>query len=284
MNSKYIFLNDKLVPYSEAKLHVSDLSIQRGYGIFDFLKTLNFHPVFIDDYLNRFYHSAEEMQLTPPYGRDELKKHVKFLIEQNGISNSGIKLILTGGFSTDGYNRTEQPNFMMIQTALHPDPSIFEKGLRLITHNYQRQVPSVKTIDYLQSIKLWPQVKTQQADDILYHHHGEVRECPRANIFMIKNKEIFTPKSDILRGITRSKVLSLTLEGYEIKEQDFSLEDLFAADEAFITVTTKNICPLLQLDGKAIGNGTAGVITRQLSDKLLQLIDEDIRSKKGFDF
>ncbi|MCJ0743919.1 aminotransferase class IV [Pedobacter montanisoli] len=282
MENKYIFVNDQFILHTEAKLHVSDLSIQRGYGIFDFLKTIDFHPVFIDDYLDRFYRSAKEMNLEPPYERNELKSLVRQLIEKNNIANSGIKLILTGGFSEDGFTITTKPNFMMVQSPLNIGNESFEKGLKLITNNFQRQVPSVKTIDYLQAIKTWPQVIGHHADDILYHKDGAVRECPRANIFMVKGKEVFTPKTDILRGITRSKVLSLETAHLNITERDFSLEELQTADEVFITVTTKNICPVLQIDGKPVNEGNIGEITRSLSVLLQQLINKDIDSKNGF--
>lgn len=282
MENKYIFVNDQFIHHAEAKLHVSDLSIQRGYGIFDFLKTIDFHPVFIDDYLDRFYRSAKEMNLVPPHERTELKSLVKQLIEKNHIANSGIKLILTGGFSEDGFTLNENPNFMMVQSPLNISDTIFEKGLKLITNNFQRQVPSVKTIDYLQAIRTWPQVISCQADDILYHKDGAVRECPRANLFMVKGHEVLTPKSDILKGITRSKVLSLNATGLNIAERDFSLEDLKTADEVFITVTTKNICPVLQIDGKLVNDGNIGKITRNLSNLLQQLISKDIENKNGF--
>lgn len=282
MENKYIFVNDQFIHHTEARLHVSDLSIQRGYGIFDFLKTIDFHPVFIDDYLDRFYRSAKEMNLAPPYERTELKSLVRQLIEKNNIANSGIKLILTGGFSEDGFTISAKPNFMMAQNPLNIGNEGFEKGLKLITNNFQRQVPSVKTIDYLQAIKTWPQVISHHADDILYHKDGAVRECPRANIFMVKGREVFTPQTDILRGITRSKVLSLEIADLNIIEKDFSLEELQAADEVFVTVTTKNICPVLQIDNKLINDGNIGKVTRSLSTLLQQLIRKDVELKNGF--
>lgn len=284
MDCKYIFLNGELVEAEQAKLHVSDLSIQRGYGIFDFLKTIDFHPVFIDDYLNRFYNSAAAMHLNIPIDRVALKAQIRLMIEKNGIANSGIKLILTGGYSPNGYTLAQQANFTMVQSPLVLDPNTFKKGLSLLSHNFQRQEPEVKTIDYLQAIKNWHKIVEQGADDFLYHQNSQVRECPRANVFMVKGNTVYTPKTAILRGITRSKVLGLKPDGLEIIEKDFELRDLAAADEAFVTVTTKNICPILRLDGQAIKNGEIGPITQQLNQLLQNLIVEDIQSKKGFNF
>jgi D-alanine transaminase/branched-chain amino acid aminotransferase len=282
MNSKFVFVNGDIVPYEQASLHVADLAIQRGYGIFDFLKTIDNHPVFIDDYLNRFFNSAKEMHLEIPYDKLAIKTYVKQLIRANQLPNSGIKLILTGGYSADGYSIAEKPNLIMLQSALNLSPDTFEKGLRLATSNYQRQIPSVKTIDYIHAILLHGELLDRQADDLLYHNEQEVRECPRANIFMVKNGQVFTPKSAILRGITRSKILGFSTKDLPIVERDFSLNELYEADEAFVSVTTKNICPVLQIDHKPIHQGNIGYITRQLSQQLLDLIKSDIEKSQKF--
>lgn len=272
MGNRYTYINGQLVLESEARLLVTDLAIQRGYGIFDFLKTVNHKPIFIEDYFNRFYNSAKEMNLDIGLNRTELYSAVSALLEKNNIANSSLKLILTGGYSEDGY-QIAKPNFIMVQAPFEYDRASLNEGLKLLSHNYQRQLPTVKTIDYLQAIRLQPVLKLKQADDLLYHNHGEVRECPRANIFMVKGNEVLTPHTAILRGITRSKILGIALANISIKEQDFTLEELADADEAFISSSTKNILPVLSLDGKAIGNGKPGKITTELSNKLLELIN-----------
>ena len=271
MGNTYTYVNGQLLLENEAKLLVTDLAVQRGYGIFDFLKTVNGKPIFIEDYFNRFFNSANEMNLEVDFDRTDLLTAVSLLLEKNNIANSGLKIILTGGYSEDGY-QIAKPNLVIVQTPFEYSPNSFNKGLNLLSHQYQRQLASVKTIDYLQAIRLQPLLKLKQADDLLYHHHGEVRECPRANIFMVKDGKVFTPVTDILRGITRGKVLSMQLDGVDIKERDFTLDDLANADEAFITSSTKNILPVLSLDGKPIGDGKPGKITAALNEKLLEMI------------
>lgn len=271
MGNTYTYINGQLLLENDAKLLVTDLALQRGYGIFDFLKTVNGKPIFIEDYFNRFFNSAAEMQLEVGLDRTDLYQAVNALLEKNNIANSGLKIILTGGYSEDGYQITK-PNLIIVQTPFEYHAASFDKGLNLLSHNYQRQLPFVKTIDYLQAIRLQPLLKLKQADDLLYHHHGEVRECPRANIFIIKDQQVLTPISDILRGITRGKILGIHLDGVEIKEQDFTLDDLANADEAFISSSTKNILPVLSLDGKPIGKGKPGKITAALNEKLLEMI------------
>src|SRR5882757_1275611 len=102
MSDLFVFVNDDLVPAAEARLLVSDLAIQRGYGIFDFLKTIDRTPIFLDEHLNRFSHSAEQLRLPIQRSKEELHTILRLLMEKNNIPDSGIKLTLTGGYSPDG--------------------------------------------------------------------------------------------------------------------------------------------------------------------------------------
>lgn len=273
MKAKFISINNQLIEEEAAKIHVSDLSVQRGFGIFDFLKTINGKPIFIEDHFDRFYNSAKELNITVPYSKAELFKTISDLMEVNKLPDSGLKIILTGGFSPDGYQMAD-PNLIITQTPFKLDEANFEKGMRLITYNHQRQLANVKTIDYLQAIRLQPLVKQQLADDILYHHEGSVRECPRANFFIVRDKTISTPKTSILWGITRSKILNFSLAGYDIIEEDFTIDDLVRADEAFITSSTKNVMPILNIDGNDIGNGKVGAVTTLIKDEFKSLLQK----------
>lgn len=273
MNKRYISINNTLYAEEEAKLPVSDLAIQRGFGIFDFLKTVHHKPVFLEDHLDRFYRSAKEMNLPVGLDREALKTAIRQLMEKNSLANSGIKFILTGGFSADGYTMT-QPNLILMQNPFEINKAAFEKGTTLITYPHQRQLPAIKTIDYLQAIRLQPYLKEKQADDVLYHHQGAIRECPRANFFIVKGNRIITPKSNVLGGITRSKILNLSLPDYIFAAEDFDLSDIAHADEAFISSSTKNALPVLAIDGRKTGDGKPGPVTRQINELLCQLIEQ----------
>jgi branched-chain amino acid aminotransferase len=272
----YISINNELFLKEDANISVADLSIQRGYGIFDFLKTINNKPIFIQDYFNRFYNSAKEMNLEVELNRTLLHEAILKLIEKNNIPNSGIKIILTGGFSEDGYTMVKS-NLIIIQTPLNIIESETKEGITLVSYNHQRQIPQVKTIDYLQAIRLQKFVKENSADDLLYHNNGKVRECPRANFFIITDDEIITAKNEILKGITRGKILGLNIPGYTVVERDFTLDEVYHAKEAFISSSTKNAFPVNKIDGKLIGDGKND-ITNLINDKLLTLIELDQNS------
>jgi D-alanine transaminase/branched-chain amino acid aminotransferase len=269
MNNLFSIINGSFVRADEANIHVTDLSIQRGYGIFDFFRFIHNQPVFLEEHFNRFYHSAKVMHLPVQQDRTTLKNLIMELQQKNQLPDSGIRITLTGGYSPDGYQIAD-PNLLITQSAFTYNPAHFEKGIRVITYEHQRQLPQVKTIDYLKAIYLQPHIKAHQANDVLYYNQGLVTECPRANFFIVNNnEEVITPGNHVLRGITREKLLGM--EGFRVKEGNISLADLAAAKEAFITSTTKNILPVLEIDGKPVGNGKPGPITTALYNQLFAL-------------
>lgn len=267
-------VNGRLIPTPEATLQVNDLALQRGYGIFDFFKTVNGHPVFISDHLNRFLNSAKEMRLDNGLFMQELEQQIHTLQTSNQLPESGIRLTLTGGYARDGYS-VATPNLILTQIPLTL-PRDLPPSIQLMTHEFQRQLPAVKSIDYLMAIWLQPLVKQQAMDDVLYISAGVVRECPRANFFIINNKgELQTTKEKLLWGITRKKVLELAAKILPVAEKDISLADLADAREAFITSTTKHITPVKAIDGQLVGSGEPGELTQLLSERLLHQVFAD---------
>ena len=275
MSEPFVLINDELLPASKASLLVNDLAIQRGYGIFDFFKTLQGAPVFYEDHLDRFFHSAEQLRL--PVGKDRaaLKARLQTLMEKNRLPDSGIRLTLTGGYSPDGYSLA-QPNLVVTQQPLQlPTRELFQKGIRLVSYPHQRQLPDTKTIDYLMAIWLQPFIKDNGADDVLYHRDGIVAECPRSNFFLVTAEDtLVTPARNILRGIIRMKLLEIGRRQLRVEERDITLEETGMAKEAFITSTTRHILPVLQLDGRPIGNGQPGKISAWLSAELAGMVKD----------
>jgi len=273
MSKLYVWVNDLLIPGDEAQINIADLAVQRGYGIFDFFKTINAKPVFLEEHLDRFFNSASYMRLEIKTNRDELRSKILKLLNKNNLDESGVKIILTGGFSADGFAIAE-PNLIISQQSFKISKDLNEEGISLITHEYQRQFSTAKTLDYLQAIWLQPVLKERKADDVLYHSNGLIRECPRANIFIVsKNNQLLTPEYEMLKGVSRNQVLKIAESMMETEARDVTLKDLENAKEVFITSTTKNILPVTQIDGKMIGDGKAGKFTRVLAEKYIERID-----------
>lgn len=267
MTTLHAIINGTLVAENEATILISDLSIQRGYGIFDYFRTSDNRPVFLEDHLDRFCRSASEMRLDAGIDREQIKKMIAELMLRNNLPDSGIRITLTGGYSENGYTLAK-PNLLITQAAFTFPKESFNTGIGLVTYEHQRQLPQVKTIDYLQAIYLQPFIEAGHADDVLYHHQTGVCECPRANFFIVTDKdEVITPASNILKGITRKKILGFS--EFNVKEGAVSLQQLENIREAFITSTTKNVLPVLKIDGKMVGNGKPGELTTRINQQLL---------------
>ena len=277
----YTYLQNKIVPAEKAFLHVRDLSIQRGYGVFDFFKIKDGHPFFLNDYLERFYNSAKIMHLTVPHSHEELKSIIYQLIQKNNIEESGIKIILTGGYSEDGYQPAE-PNLILTQHPLTlPAKEQIEKGVKIIAHDYVRDLPAAKTINYSMGIWLINQVKIQQAYDVLYYQNNIVSEFPRCNFFIVKkDNTVVTPVDRVLHGITRKNILKLAAHRYKAEEGIITLDDIHEAKEAFLTSTTKRIVPIVQVNNTLINDGKPGAVSLSLLEDLITLEQDDLRLRK----
>jgi branched-chain amino acid aminotransferase len=256
----YTFLNDSFLPAADATLSVSDLSIQRGYGIFDFFKTIAGNPIFLDDHLDRFYHSAAHMRLAVDHTRDELKAIIAELIQLNRFPDSGIRITLTGGNSTDSIT-PGRPNLIITQQPMTPPGRDCPPPVRLITYPHQRQLPGVKTIDYLMALHLQPVVHDRGAFDVLYHKDSVITECPRCNFFIVTaDGTLVTPARNMLKGITRMKVLSLAADAdIPVEQRDLHLDEARTAAGIFITSTSRHLIPVSHIDDLPIGPApTAG--------------------------
>lgn len=272
MNNNISYINGKFDTIEQATIPINDLGIQRGYGVFDFLRVAGDKPLFIDDHLNRFYYSAEVMRLKIQQEKAELKSIIQQLINTNALKDSGIRLILTGGASDDGYKITE-PRLSIIQQSLKPPPDkLPDTGIKLVSNEFQRQLPHVKTTDYLMAIWLQPWMKENNADDILYHNNGFVTECPRSNFFVInKQHELVTPKQNILQGVTRKKIIDIALKaGIEVAERDIHLNEIADAKEAFITSSTKRMLPVAKIDDIQMDGLYSSGIMQTIWNKLLE--------------
>lgn len=269
----YCFAQNKICLIENAGVPLGDLLVQRGYGIFDYLRVSNNKPLFIDAHLDRLFHSASVMRLSITSTKEEIKKCVATLIEKNNIPNSGIRLIIAGGDAPDGYTIT-QPHLIIIQQPLDPPPTtLSSKGIQLVSYFYQRQLAEVKTTDYLMAIHLQPWMKSQGADDILYYNNESVCECPRSNIFMVTYDNIIvTPARNMLKGITRKNIIQVAAtQNWKLEQRDISLEEMKTAKEVFISSSTKRIIPVKGLDEQNFSLNLDNSISAQIFNHLLAL-------------
>lgn len=264
----FCFADGKIVPTETATLHPMDLGLIRGYGIFDFFRTVNHSPLFLEDYLDRFITSAEKTFLPMDYSREELRKIISELISKNELESGGLRMVLSGGISENHFSPANGKLFIFGEALSLPSEEKYRDGIKLLTLEYVRPIADIKTTNY--TLPVWHSVNWKRlgAEDVLYHWNGWVSESSRSNFFIVKNGTIHTPDQHILLGITRKQILNLAKN---VVIRPISLEEVWEADEAFITSTTKILLPVTQLDERKIGTGKPGPVTMGILEEFRKL-------------
>lgn len=270
----YQHINGKIVKDGDAQISPKDLGFLRSFAIFDYFNLREGVPVFLDDHIRRFFSSARHIGLPVNYTESEIKNFIFEFISVNTVKNGGIRLHLTGG-EIDPVTRNHNTNFL-IQGAFLPkfDKHKYENGVSLITFNYQREFPEVKTTNYLTWKWLEPKINEAGAVDVLYYFNDLITETSRGNFFIVdEDGTVITPRNHILEGITRKKIIKLARKNFRLKIRDVAIEELKNAKEAFITSSSKGVLPIVKIDDYLIYQGKTGRITRELG----QLLDKEIR-------
>jgi len=269
--TRYCYFNGKITNLDKAKVDLYDIGLLRGYGVFDVMRTEKNKPFLLEKHFKRFENSAKELKLKIPIKKEEYKKILDKLITLNGFKQSIIRTILTGGTSSNGFDRENgNENFFILIEEFKPlSNKIYKKGAKLITLEYNRFNPSAKVTNYVAAIKTQEKKKKEKALEILYTKDGKALEASTSNFFLVKKGKIVTTKEDVLLGITRGMTIDLAKKiGLKVKERKVSEKELYQADEVFLTATNKKIVPVVSINNKKIGNGQVGETTKSLMDEL----------------
>lgn len=271
--SRWFYLNGEFVKEDKAVLPVTQTGIQRAYGIFDLFRTVDQQPRFLNDYLDRFERSQKFLNLTRIIGRDEIVTAVRELQNLNQYKHSTFKLVLLGD-GTDAINTLFEPFFYIINTPINPET--FPSHVGVISCEYLREFPEVKSLNYMNSFALHPKKREMQAGEVLYHFNGQVSEASRSNVFAIKEGKLITPASNVLQGITRLHVLKLAREIMPVEVGSLRFSDLLTADELFLTSTMKDITPVSFIDEKQWDN--PGPFTTKLQSAFKTYVSEQLQA------
>lgn len=267
---KFYSINGQVLPREQAMISVDDLVILRGYGLFDFFLVRQGRPLFLEDHFDRFHHSAEVMRLKIPLSREELAKAVYDVIEANGMEEASMRLVLTGGYSPNAYDLPDEQNLLILQ---HPYPRYpehqYQNGIKLLLHEYLRAFPTAKSTNYAMNLSLQPDLQAAKAKGVLYHWEGKIYEMAVANFYIVtKDDVIVTPEKNILKGITRKKILEIAQGQCQVEERDIHLDELKTCKEAFMTNSTRRLMSVVQIDDQVIGDGKPGEIAPKLRSQL----------------
>lgn len=244
------YANHSWVPLKEAGVSLLDLGLRRGYAVFDFIRVSNGTPLFLSRHIDRFFQSAKEMRLDMPCSKTDLHSLVHEIIRINQVKDAGVRMLLTGGNSPDGIHLGKPQLFIVTEALTAPPEEMRTEGYQLVSYPYRRHFPLVKTTDYTMELWLRPMIEDHRANDVLYHHHGIISECPRCNFFVVNEAgNLVTPDSHVLPGVTRSSIIEIANEiGILIELRDLYLHELPFVREAFICSTTKRIIPVSRID------------------------------------
>lgn len=264
----FCFANGKIIPTESATIHPMDLAIIRGYGIFDFLRTVNYVPLFLEHYLDRFIASAEKTFIPLVYSREELRQIIQELIEKNDLKEGGLRLVLSGGVSENHFSPAKGTLFIFAESLIFPAQEKYEAGIKLLSLEYVRSIAEIKTTNYAYPVWHSKQWKDAGAEDVIYHMDGEISESSRSNIFIVKDGIISTPEKHVLKGITRMHVMEIA---GDVAVRPIYFQELLESDEAFITSTTKILLPVTAVDKHQIGNGKPGKISLDILHKFKAL-------------
>jgi len=263
------FINGRFVQEKDARISVNDLGIIRGYGVFDFLRTYNKTPFLLKEHLNRFFYSAKKANIKVPFNRKEIREIIAKLIKKNSklAEEFTFRIVLTGG-KPQGSRLSINPNFFILCQKPHIyDKELYLKGAALRVLNYCRQFPEIKSLNYFFAVSQWEKIEKARAVEALYVYKNKIYECSSSNFFIVKKNRIYTPKEEILGGVTRNLVVRLIkskLRKFSVIEKSLFFKEALTADEAFITSTEKEIMPIVSIDGIKIGRGVPGGVVKEI--------------------
>jgi branched-chain amino acid aminotransferase len=263
---KYCYLNAKILPENQAMINITDLGLLRGYAIFDFLRTYNSKTFLLKEHLERFRNSAKLINLKVPHTDKHITKIIQELLSKNNFKESGIRIVLTGGSEENLLTKPSLTFYILVNELQKFPDHVYTKGVNIVTCNFKRDLPLAKTTNYINAYKLKKWQNKQNAFEILYTYRNNIYEATRSNFFIIKKGKIITPKNGILFGITRNLVIKLAKKYFDIQERKLSIKELKEADEAFITSTTKEVAPVVQIDNQKIGSGEVGQNTKKIME------------------
>jgi len=282
------YLDGKFVPETEAKISVFDHGFLYGDGIFEGIAVYKGKPFRLRQHVQRLFDSAKAIDLKIPMTDEQVSEAILETIARNKLIDGYVRPIITRGVGPLGLNpkNCERPTFLIIpqRPADYPNMVTREKPAKAIVSSIRRNptfcVPaSAKTLNYLNNILAKQQANAAGVDEaVMLDWTGQVSEGTGDNLFLVKDKTVNTPSlhNSILPGVTRLAVLEACKNlRIEIREAPLSLHDLYVADEVFLTSTSLEIQPLVEIDGRVVGTGSEGVITRRIRKKFDEMKEDE---------
>ena len=287
-----VHIDGKYCDEKNAKVSVFDHGLLYGDGVFEGIRAYNGRVFKLKEHIDRLFCSAKAILLEIPLSHAAMMKAVVETCRRNKLRDGYIRLVVTRGVGTLGLNpnRCKRPSVIIIADKIQLYPKeLYERGMAIVTVATTRNLhnavnPAIKSLNYLNNILAKIEANIAGVEEaIMLNAEGFVAECTGDNIFMLKGGQMFTPplSAGALYGITRSVVMDLAREaGIPASEPNLTRYDLFNADECFLTGTGAELIPVTKIDGRVIGSGKPGPVTKRLVQSyhaLTQVSGEPIR-------
>jgi len=274
-----VYIDGKFYDQRDAKISVFDHGLLYGDGIFEGIRAYNGRVFRLKEHIDRLFASAKSILLNMPIAHPELMKAVVASCRENKLRDGYIRLVVTRGVGTLGLNpnRCKNPSVIIIADKIQLYPAeLYERGMEIITVPTVRNLhsalnPAIKSLNYLNNILAKIEANNAGCEEaVMLNADGYVAECTGDNLFIVKQGRLMTPplSAGALYGITRQVVMELAeKEGVQVSEPNLTRYDLFNAEECFLTGTGAEIVPVVKIDGRVIGDGKPGTLTRKLVSK-----------------
>jgi len=286
-----VYVDGKYCDKRDAKVSVFDHGLLYGDGVFEGIRAYNGRVFKLKEHIDRLFYSAHAILLQIPLSHADMTRAVVETCRRNRIRDGYVRLVVTRGEGTLGLNPNRCKNASVIIIAdkiqLYPE-EFYKNGLTIVTVPTTRNLhsalnPAIKSLNYLNNILAKIEANNSGCEEaVMLNAEGFVAECTGDNLFIVKQGRLETPPltAGALYGITRQTVIDLAAEeGLAVSEPNLTRYDLFNADECFLTGTGAEIIPVVKIDGRAIGTGRPGPVTRRLVEKyhaLTQITGEPI--------
>ena len=282
-----VYLDGKYVDESKAKISVFDHGLLYGDGVFEGIRVYKGCIFRLDQHLDRLRDSAKYLMLDIGMTKEELSKATVKTVKRNKIIDGYIRLVVTRGVGDLGLAPWKCPKasvFIIADKIVLYPPKLYRNGMEIVTVPTTRNLseavnPRCKSLNYLNNIMAKIEGRNSGVEEaLMLHSSGYVAECTADNFFVIKNGQMMTPPTYLgaLKGITRDCIIELAREeGIEVLEEPFTRFEVFTADECFMTGTAAESIPVVKVDGRVIGNGKPGPITKLLSKKFHSITSTD---------
>jgi branched-chain amino acid aminotransferase len=273
-----IWLDGKLVDKNDAKISVYDHGLLYGDGVFEGIRVYAGKIFECDAHLRRLYDSAKAIRLEIPHKPDEIRAAIEQTFRANNFTECYVRLVVTRGVGTLGIDpkKCANPSVFIIADLIAVYPTeLYQQGMAVITASVMRNHPNVlsprvKSLNYLNNVLA--RIEANDAgvpEAVMLNHLGNVAECTADNLFIVREGEVQTPGTadGILEGVTRKVIMQLCKShGVPCVEKTLQRHDLYIADEMFVTGTGAEVMPVTKIDGRQLGTGVVGPITKKLTE------------------